>query len=194
MLAVIGSYGPCPALPAPCPADLAPRTNPNGIVNVSDLLAVINAWGPCPPPGVVYVSNGTGGGDWFNPNTWNPPGVPGMNQHFDVARILPGDTVTQGQNYPFTLGYYRLENGGTHVFSGSAQIAALYVHAKIDGRWLRTNEFEPLIVVRNASRAFRPRHAQITRTYDCETFCALLANPFYPFSTLPACAQIPCEE
>ena len=52
LLAVINSWGPCPAPPAPgsCPADIAPPGPPhgNGVVNVDDLLAIINGWGPCP--------------------------------------------------------------------------------------------------------------------------------------------------
>jgi len=34
-----------------CPADVAPASCGNGIVNVDDLLAVINAWGACSPTG-----------------------------------------------------------------------------------------------------------------------------------------------
>lgn len=30
-----------------CPADIAPENEPDGLVNVDDMLAVINAWGPC---------------------------------------------------------------------------------------------------------------------------------------------------
>jgi len=41
LLAVIVTWGACPALPANCPADL----DHNGIVNVVDLLAVITHWG-----------------------------------------------------------------------------------------------------------------------------------------------------
>jgi len=49
LLAVIGSWGPCPQpCPARCPADIAPLA-PNGVgtcvVNVSDLLMVIGNWG-----------------------------------------------------------------------------------------------------------------------------------------------------
>ena len=45
LLAVIASWGPCPAPPAACPADVAPVGAPNGVVNVDDLLAVIANWG-----------------------------------------------------------------------------------------------------------------------------------------------------
>ncbi len=45
LLAVINAWGPCPALPAPCPADVAPAGVGDGSVNVSDLLLVINNWG-----------------------------------------------------------------------------------------------------------------------------------------------------
>lgn len=48
LLAVINSWGPCPAPPANCPADIAPSLGGNGMVNVDDLLTVINSWGPCP--------------------------------------------------------------------------------------------------------------------------------------------------
>lgn len=44
LLAVINSWGPCPA---PCAADLAPG-NGDGAVGVPDLLFIINNWGPCP--------------------------------------------------------------------------------------------------------------------------------------------------
>lgn len=45
LLAIINSWGPCPAS-LNCPADIAPASG-DGVVNVSDLLAVINAWGRC---------------------------------------------------------------------------------------------------------------------------------------------------
>lgn len=49
LLGVINSWGPCPAPPASCAADVAPWGSAgNGVVNVDDLLAVINHWGPCP--------------------------------------------------------------------------------------------------------------------------------------------------
>jgi hypothetical protein len=41
LLAVINAWGPCPAPPAPCPADV----NGDGTVNIDDLLGVINHWG-----------------------------------------------------------------------------------------------------------------------------------------------------
>lgn len=44
MLNVINAWGPCPAPPAGCAADVAPSGG-NGVVNVDDLLAVINNWG-----------------------------------------------------------------------------------------------------------------------------------------------------
>jgi hypothetical protein len=44
LLAVIGSWGPCPMNAALCPADV----NGDLFVNVGDLLAVIQAWGACP--------------------------------------------------------------------------------------------------------------------------------------------------
>jgi hypothetical protein len=41
LLAVISAWGPCPAFPAQCPADVVPDAH----VDVNDLLAVIVAWG-----------------------------------------------------------------------------------------------------------------------------------------------------
>ena len=45
LLAVIESWGPCPAPPANCDADIAPPPNGDAVVNVFDLLMVINNWG-----------------------------------------------------------------------------------------------------------------------------------------------------
>jgi hypothetical protein len=45
LLAVINGWGPCPALPTPCPADIAPPPDGDGTVGVPDLLLVINNWG-----------------------------------------------------------------------------------------------------------------------------------------------------
>lgn len=45
LLAVINNWGPCPAPPQSCPADVAPAPDGDGVVNVSDLLYVINHWG-----------------------------------------------------------------------------------------------------------------------------------------------------
>jgi hypothetical protein len=44
LIAVILAWGPCPAPPTPCPADV----NNSGSVDVDDLIAVILGWGPCP--------------------------------------------------------------------------------------------------------------------------------------------------
>ena len=46
LLVVINTWGPCPASPAVCTADIAPDPG-NGVVNVDDLLTIINAWGTC---------------------------------------------------------------------------------------------------------------------------------------------------
>jgi hypothetical protein len=46
LLAVINSWGPCPAPPTWCDADVSPIGG-DGVVNVNDLLTVINSWGPC---------------------------------------------------------------------------------------------------------------------------------------------------
>jgi len=145
---------------------------------------------PCPVQGIVYQSNGHGGGDWFDPNTWNPPGVPGTERHYDVAIMQSGDIVTQSQKYPYTLGYYTISPGATHVFSGDADIAALCVEPF--GVWLRAGDFEPVIVIRNARRAFRPWDAHLERRWDCPTFCMLLNNPYYPYTTLESCETNPC--
>lgn len=47
LLTVISVWGPCPAPPALCPADISPAGG-DGQVNVADLLLVIAAWGACP--------------------------------------------------------------------------------------------------------------------------------------------------
>ncbi len=44
LLALLGAWGPCPAPPASCPADI----DESGDVGVTDLLAVLGAWGLCP--------------------------------------------------------------------------------------------------------------------------------------------------
>ncbi len=43
LLILLGSWGPCPAPPAPCDADL----DCDGSVGVSDLLILLGEWGPC---------------------------------------------------------------------------------------------------------------------------------------------------
>ena len=45
LLQVIAHWGPCPAMPAGCSADVSPPPNGDGQVNASDLLMVINNWG-----------------------------------------------------------------------------------------------------------------------------------------------------
>ena len=45
LLHVISTWGPCPAAPAPCLADVAPPEAGDDIVDVNDLLAVITNWG-----------------------------------------------------------------------------------------------------------------------------------------------------
>ena len=47
LLATINAWGACPAPPAACGSDIAPKGG-DGQVNVNDLLAIINAWGACP--------------------------------------------------------------------------------------------------------------------------------------------------
>jgi hypothetical protein len=49
LLAVVSTWGPCPApCPPPCTADISPTGSGNCVVDVNDLLAVISSWGPCP--------------------------------------------------------------------------------------------------------------------------------------------------
>ena len=43
LLILLGSWGACPALPAPCPAD----HDNSGTVDVIDLLKMLANWGPC---------------------------------------------------------------------------------------------------------------------------------------------------
>lgn len=43
LLALLGAWGQCPALPDPCPADVSG----DGVVDVVDLLLVLGNWGPC---------------------------------------------------------------------------------------------------------------------------------------------------
>lgn len=49
---LVGGFWPgaTPVPVDPCPADVAPLPNGDGLVNVNDLLAVISGWGPCPAP------------------------------------------------------------------------------------------------------------------------------------------------
>jgi hypothetical protein len=47
LLAVISAWGPCPAPPAACPANIASGGASANAVDIDDLLAVISAWGPC---------------------------------------------------------------------------------------------------------------------------------------------------
>jgi hypothetical protein len=49
LLAVITTWGPCPApCPPQCTADIAPNPGGNCSVDVNDLLMVITHWGACP--------------------------------------------------------------------------------------------------------------------------------------------------
>ena len=48
LLAVISAWGPCPAPPALCPANIVTAGASATVVDIDDLLAVISAWGPCP--------------------------------------------------------------------------------------------------------------------------------------------------
>jgi hypothetical protein len=47
LLAVINGWGPCPAAPTLCPADVALNPCPSGNVDTDDLLVVITNWGAC---------------------------------------------------------------------------------------------------------------------------------------------------
>jgi hypothetical protein len=149
--------------------------------------------GTCEPQQVtVYTSNGTGGGDWFDPNTWVPHGVPGTTRHFDVVRILGNDVVTQTDPYPYTLGFYYLAENATHSFEDEGDICALVVVPL--GSWQRDGEAEPFIRLRNAAKAARPRNAEIVRFFDCSTYCVLLERPCAPFNILSSCSVQPCTE
>ena len=46
LLAVVSAWGPCPAPPTPCPADIAPAGPPagNGVIDINDLLLVVTNW------------------------------------------------------------------------------------------------------------------------------------------------------
>lgn len=45
-LAVLGTWGPCPA---PCATDFTgPGGLPDGMVGIDDFLAVLGSWGACP--------------------------------------------------------------------------------------------------------------------------------------------------
>jgi hypothetical protein len=46
LLMIVNFWGPCPALPQPCEADIDPAPNGNGVVDIDDLLQVINNWTP----------------------------------------------------------------------------------------------------------------------------------------------------
>ena len=47
---LIGGFWSGGAAPVePCPADVAPLPNGDGVVNAGDFLTIINAWGACPP-------------------------------------------------------------------------------------------------------------------------------------------------
>jgi hypothetical protein len=48
LLAVITGWGECPALPAPCPANIVNAGTSAAHVDADDMLAVITNWGPCP--------------------------------------------------------------------------------------------------------------------------------------------------
>ncbi len=47
LVAVLNAFGPCPAPPGLCAADITPSGG-NGVVNIDDLVAVLNAFGACP--------------------------------------------------------------------------------------------------------------------------------------------------
>ena len=161
----------------------------SGTVDVMDQLAVLRAFGSCAsgPPGTIFVSNGTGGGDWDDPNTWIPALVPASVEDYDSVRILPGDTVTQSAPLPNTLGYYLLEAGATHVFLGTADLAALSVDAH--GIWVPDVSTPELIVVRNAAELWPAPEVAIDRHYDCPVFCDLITNACPPYDALCRCTD-----
>ncbi len=148
--------------------------------------------------GNVYLSNGTGGGDWFDSDTWDQNKVPGTLRDYDVVNILPGDTITQLAPTPYTLARYGLEAGAAHVFERTADLAALIVVSY--GELITTNgtdlgepppSGEPplgpgLIVVRNAVTLSVAGDIDIERQYD-PNYCDLVDNAPVPFDTLGPC-------
>lgn len=46
LIALITAWGPCPAAPLPCLADLATASGGQGVINTDDLLVLIGDWGP----------------------------------------------------------------------------------------------------------------------------------------------------
>lgn len=49
LVALITTWGPCPALPAACPANIVSNAPNPQAVDTDDLVALITTWGPCPP-------------------------------------------------------------------------------------------------------------------------------------------------
>lgn len=96
------------------------------------------------------VSNGTGGGDWANPNTWNPVGVP---TNTEAVTILPGDVVftlaSIARNASTTVnGTFQLDAGGyatgtNFTYGGSGTLnfndTASYGVANTDVFWPAAN-------------------------------------------------------
>ncbi len=64
---------------SPCPADIAPQPNGDGVVNVSDLLLILSSWGPCPAPPSSCDA------DIAPPAS---PGVPAGNGNVNVSDLL----------------------------------------------------------------------------------------------------------
>ena len=54
LLMLLAAWGPCPAPPEPCPADLTSDESMDGFVSIGDFLILLAGWG-CPqgmtPPG-----------------------------------------------------------------------------------------------------------------------------------------------
>ncbi|NOX60187.1 MAG: hypothetical protein GXP29_15190 [Planctomycetes bacterium] len=151
----------------------------------------------------VYLTNGTGGGDWFDPATWDQNAVPASARDYDLAMILPGDTVTQDAPMVFTLGYYLLEEGAIHIIGSNGlqegEIAALTVEAY--GQLISSNGAGTItdpgvngeasvslgrVVVRNAVDVLVAGTIEIVRTFD-PNYCTLVDNAPVPFDDLGPC-------
>ncbi|UCE59025.1 MAG: hypothetical protein JSU63_16470, partial [Phycisphaerales bacterium] len=146
----------------------------------------------------VFISNGGGGGDWLDPETWvklwgtAESDVPGVYEHYEVAVIQPGDTVTQSSPLPKTMGYYLLEEGATHIFDLDANLAALSVEAfgtllSIgDGAPPPEEYVSPVLIVRNAPEVLAVGVTVIERMFD-DDYCDLVENAPPPFDILAPC-------
>ncbi|MFH0980572.1 MAG: hypothetical protein V2A79_03420, partial [Planctomycetota bacterium] len=152
--------------------------------------------------GNLYISNGTGGGDWFDPVTWNQGRVPGTARNYDIVQVLAGDTIIQSTPMPYTLARYALDPGATHVFEATADVAALMIFAY--GEFVSTNGTdlgeqppgsEPglgpgVVVVRNTVVVDVVSGVDLEYQYD-PNYCDLVDNAPAPFNHLGPCVPPP---